>query len=95
MPKKLAEAGVRLCNTANKRATARELFESIAAELGGVFESPSEVRFIVNDRAGHGGAGTVPMACTWVKTIWESQRRARSMGGGKWVGVSTHNVEQV
>lgn len=88
----LAEAGVGLVQYRAKRATARELFEtsrSLVERLGA-----KGVRVIVNDRADvaamtnaggvHVGQGDLPP---------EDARKI--CGAGRWVGVSTHNVEQV
>ncbi len=88
---KLAEAGVRLLQYRNKSASSRILFESsrrIASLL-----IPRGVTFVVNDRADVAylaGASGVHVGQEDLGV-----EAARSVvGGGKLVGVSTHNLEQ-
>ena len=86
----LAEAGVELIQYRDKLATPRRLFETcskLAARLRG------RARFIVNDRA------DVAVLCdaggVHVGQEDLSAEDARAIcGGGRWVGVSTHNIEQ-
>ena len=87
----LAAAGVRLMQYRNKTASARELLDtsrSLAALL-----SPLGVSFIVNDRpdvAVLAGADGVHVGQEDL-----AAEQARSLvGPNKWVGVSTHNLEQ-
>jgi thiamine-phosphate pyrophosphorylase len=87
----LAEAGVRLLQYRNKRAAARELWQrsrALAEELG-----PRDVVFVVNDRpdvAMLAGAQGVHVGQEDLEV--ESARRV--VGPEKWVGGSTHNLEQ-
>jgi len=89
--RRLAESGVRLLQYRNKTASTRELFEASRglAEL----LRPRGVRFIVNDRpdvAELAGADGVHLGQEDLGV-----EEARSVvGEGKWVGVSTHSVEQ-
>ena len=87
----LADAGVRLLQYRNKAASSRELLErsrTLAAEL-----LRREVAFLVNDRAdvaALAGASGVHVGQNDLGV-----EAARSLvGPGKWVGVSTHNLEQ-
>jgi thiamine-phosphate pyrophosphorylase len=88
----LAESGVELIQYRNKKAPSRELFEiskRLSAEL-----AHRGVRFIVNDRpdiallTGAGGVhvGQDDLAVEEARAI---------CGAGRWVGVSTHTLEQV
>ena len=89
--KSLVDAGVRLIQYRNKRASGRELFET-SRELA-TFLNPLGVQFIVNDRAdvvALVGAGGVHVG---QEDLGVEQARL-VMGGGKWVGVSTHNAGQ-
>lgn len=89
--KELADAGVRLIQYRNKRASGRELFET-ARELA-EYLNPLGVQFIVNDRAdvaAIAGAGGVHVG---QEDLGVEQAR-EVMGDGKWVGVSTHNAVQ-
>jgi thiamine-phosphate pyrophosphorylase len=88
---KLADAGVRLLQYRNKSASPRELFESsrrLSSQL-----APQGILFVVNDRADiaslsdatgvHVGQEDLSVeAARWV------------IGTEKWVGASTHNLEQ-
>jgi thiamine-phosphate pyrophosphorylase len=87
----LAEAGVRLMQYRNKTASARELLDtsrSLASLL-----SPLGVSFLVNDRpdvAMLAGADGVHVGQEDL-----AGKQARSLvGPKKWVGISTHNLEQ-
>jgi len=88
---KLAAAGVRLLQYRNKRASARELFES-SQRLSSLL-IPQGVTFVVNDRADvalAAGAGGVHVGQEDL-----GAEAARSViGDGKLLGVSTHNLEQ-
>jgi thiamine-phosphate pyrophosphorylase len=89
--KSLVDAGVRLIQYRNKRASGRELFET-SRELA-AFLNPLGVHFIVNDRAdvaALAGAGGVHVG---QEDLGVEQARA-VIGEGKWVGMSTHNVGQ-
>ena len=88
---KLVAAGVRLLQYRNKRASARELFES-SKQLSSLLIS-QHVTFVVNDRADvalAAGAGGVHVGQEDLGV-----EGARSViGDGKLLGVSTHNLEQ-
>jgi thiamine-phosphate pyrophosphorylase len=89
--RRLAEAGVRLIQHRNKKASARELFQR-SHELA-VLLRPYGVRFIVNDRpdvAYLSGADGVHVG---QEDLDVGQTR-RVIGREKWVGVSTHNLAQ-
>lgn len=87
----LADAGVRLLQYRNKTASSRELFDSakrLSAQL-----QPQGVSFVVNDRADV--AALVGAAGIHVGQKDLSVENARRVvGPSKWVGVSTHNLEQ-
>src|SRR5260370_22167893 len=87
----LAAAGVRLMQYRNKRASARELFES-SKRLSSLL-IPQGVTFVVNDRAD----GAFAAEASGVHVGQEDLRAeaARSViGAGKLIGVSTHNLDQ-
>ena len=87
----LVDAGVRLIQYRNKRASGRELFET-SRELA-EYLNPIGVHFVVNDRADVAvlaGAGGVHVG---QDDLGVEQARA-VMGDEKWVGVSTHNAGQ-
>src|SRR6267143_3351490 len=88
---KLADAGVRLLQYRNKSASSRELFESskrLASQL-----APQGVTFVVNDRADVASmAGAAGVHVGQDDLSVEAARRV--IGTEKWVGVSTHNLEQ-
>src|SRR6266850_7565731 len=88
---KLADAGVRLLQYRNKSASSRELFEAsrrLSSRL-----VPQGVWFLVNDRADV--ASVVDATGVHVGQGDLSTEAARQViGKGKWVGVSTHNLEQ-
>jgi thiamine-phosphate pyrophosphorylase len=89
--KSLVDAGVRLIQYRNKRATGRELFET-ARELA-EYLNPLGVQFIVNDRADVAalvGAGGVHVG---QDDLGVEQAREVE-GDGKLVGMSTHNAVQ-
>jgi thiamine-phosphate pyrophosphorylase len=87
----LATAGVRLLQYRNKRASARELFETSKKLL--LQLSPLGVSLVVNDRpdvAAVAGANGVHVGQEDLGV--EEVRRV--VGAEKLVGVSTHNLEQ-
>jgi thiamine-phosphate pyrophosphorylase len=89
--KSLVDAGVRLIQYRNKRASGRELFET-SRELA-EYLNPLGVEFIVNDRAdvaALAGAGGVHVG---QDDLGVEQARV-VMGAEKLVGVSTHNAGQ-
>jgi thiamine-phosphate pyrophosphorylase len=90
--KSLVDAGVCLVQYRNKRATARELFES-SQELAAFFK-PHQVRFIVNDRADVAALTDADGVHVGQEDLGVAEARA-VIGAGKWVGVSTHNEQQV
>jgi thiamine-phosphate pyrophosphorylase len=88
---RLAEAGVRLIQYRNKTAAARELFQR-SRELAEMLK-PLGVRFIMNDRpdvAYLSGADGVHVG----QDDLDVEQARRVIGKDKWVGVSTHNLEQ-
>src|ERR1700692_796296 len=89
--KSRVDAGVRLIQYRNKRASGRELFET-SRELA-EYLNPLGVQFIVNDRADVAvlaGASGVHVG----QDDLGVEQAHEVMGDGKWVGVSTHSVEQ-
>jgi thiamine-phosphate pyrophosphorylase len=91
IPEVLAESGVGLIQVRDKHASARELFEASKGLVDRLF--PKGVRVIVNDRpdvASMVGAGGVHVGQDDLPV--EAARAC--CGGGLWVGVSTHNLEQ-
>lgn len=94
----MAESGVELLQYRNKRATSRELFEasqSISAKLSRLSQlGRYEPRFIVNDRADI--ALLVNAQGVHVGQEDLSVEDARNVvGQDRWVGVSTHSLEQL
>ena len=91
IPEIIAESGVGLIQVRDKHASARSVFEAskdIVARL-----TPKGVRVVVNDRpdiAAMAGAGGVHVGQNDLPV--EAARAC--CGGGLWVGVSTHNLEQ-
>jgi len=88
---KLADAGVRLLQYRNKRASPRELFES-SRELVSLL-APLKVSVVVNDRADFAalaGANGVHVG----QEDLEVEKARQVVGTEKLVGVSTHNLEQ-
>jgi thiamine-phosphate pyrophosphorylase len=94
----MAESGVEILQYRSKHATSRQLFEicSVLARqwprLAG--NSPRAPRFIVNDRpdiAALTGAGGVHVG----QTDLGVEQAREIVGAQSWVGVSTHNLEQV
>ena len=88
----LANAGITLMQLRDKRSSARRIYDQardLAALLG-----PRGVRFIVNDRAdiaAMSGAGGVHVGQADVH-VEDARRLCRPP---QWVGVSTHNLEQL
>jgi thiamine-phosphate pyrophosphorylase len=88
----LAESGVELIQYRNKKATSRELFE-ISVRLSAALARRS-VRFVVNDRpdiallsaAGGVHVGQDDLGVEEARAICGSER---------WVGISTHTLDQV
>jgi thiamine-phosphate pyrophosphorylase len=94
----MAESGVEILQYRSKHATSRQLFEVCSALARrfppAVGKSPRALRFIVNDRpdiAALVGAGGVHVG---QDDLGVEQARAL-VGPQSWVGVSTHNLEQV
>jgi len=87
----LVDAGVRLLQYRNKRAAARQYFET-SRELA-EFLKPAGVQFIVNDRADVAALAGADGVHVGQDDLGVEQAR-EVMGTGKWVGVSTHNAEQ-
>ena len=88
---KLADAGVRLLQYRNKAASSRELFESsrrLSAQC-----VPQGVSFLVNDRADVASLADATGVHVGQEDLSAEDAR-QVMGTGKWVGVSTHNLEQ-
>ena len=91
IPEIIAESGVGLIQVRDKHASARSVFEAskeIVTRL-----TPKGVRVVVNDRpdiAAMAGAGGVHVGQDDLPV--EAARAC--CGGGLWVGVSTHNLEQ-
>jgi thiamine-phosphate pyrophosphorylase len=88
----LAKSGVELIQYRNKNISSRLLFERTASLLRHLRSFP--MRLIVNDRAdiaALAGAGGVHVG---QEDLPVGQARA-ICGPGRWVGVSTHTVEQV
>ncbi len=90
--KKLADAGVQLIQLRDKHAAPSNLYET-ARELSD-FLSPRGVRFILNDRPDI--AALVGAAGVHVGQEDLPVGDARKICGAlRWVGVSTHNIEQL
>lgn len=88
----LADSGVELMQYRNKLSNSRQLCEISLRFVQGLAAAP--VRFIVNDRPDIAiltGAGGVHVGQT---DLGVEQARA-ICGAGLWVGVSTHNLDQV
>ena len=90
--RRLADAGVRLIQYRDKQSSSRELFR-IAQALSGMAQA-HKFRFVMNDRADIdllSGAGGVNVGQDDLPV--EAARRV--CGPSCWVGVSTHNLEQL
>jgi thiamine-phosphate pyrophosphorylase len=93
---KLAGGGVRLLQLRAKRAPARQLFELSQALVGliGGSRTLRELKIIVNDRpdiAAIAGAGGVHVG----QEDLDVEAARKICASPLWVGVSTHNLEQV
>jgi len=88
---KLAAAGVRLLQYRNKRASARELFDS-AKQLSSLL-IPQGVTFVVNDRADVASAAKASGVHVGLEDL-EAEAARAVVGSNKLLGVSTHNLEQ-
>jgi thiamine-phosphate pyrophosphorylase len=91
IPETLAESGVGLVQVRDKHASARAVFEASKGLVARL--SQKDVRMIVNDRpdiAAMVGAGGVHVGQDDLPV--EAARAC--CGGGLWVGVSTHSLEQ-
>jgi thiamine-phosphate pyrophosphorylase len=88
---KLAAAGARLLQYRNKRASARELFES-SQRLASLL-IPQDVTFVVNDRADVALAAEASGVHVGQEDLGVETARS-VLGAGKLLGVSTHNLEQ-
>lgn len=87
----LASAGVQLLQYRNKGAAARELLDASRELVAGL--GPGRVSVVVNDRpdiAVLAGAAGVHVG---QDDLTVEQARA-IVGPGRWVGISTHNLEQ-
>jgi thiamine-phosphate pyrophosphorylase len=90
----LADAGVELFQYRDKHGTARKIQDTSAAILEQLAAAAHGARFIVNDRADVAaivGAGGVHVGQEDLPV--EAARKV--CGGAVWVGVSTHNLEQL
>jgi thiamine-phosphate pyrophosphorylase len=88
---RLAAAGVRLLQYRNKRASARELFESSKRLASSLI--PKGVAFVVNDRADVAAAAEAGGVHVGQEDLRVEAARS-VIGKGKLLGISTHNVEQ-
>jgi thiamine-phosphate pyrophosphorylase len=91
---RLAGAGLELFQYRDKRGSARRIQETSAALVERLASGTKGARFIVNDRADIAaivGAGGVHVGQEDLPV--EAARRI--CGGALWVGVSTHNLEQL
>src|ERR1700719_4588959 len=89
--KSLVDAGVRLIQYRNKRASGCELFET-SRELA-EYLNPIGVHFIVNDRADVTTLAGASGVHVGQDDLGVEQAR-EVIGDDKWVGVSTHNAGQ-
>ena len=88
---KLVDAGVRLLQYRNKRASTRELFES-SRELVSVL-APLKVSVVVNDRADVAALAGAKGVHVGQEDLGVEKVR-QVVGAEKLVGASTHNLEQ-
>jgi thiamine-phosphate pyrophosphorylase len=88
---KLADAGVRLLQYRNKSASSRQLFEA-AGRLSSLL-IPRGVSFVVNDRADVASLSGASGVHVGQEDLGVQAARF-VIGPSKWVGVSTHNLEQ-
>jgi thiamine-phosphate pyrophosphorylase len=96
--KMMAESGVEILQYRDKHATSRQLFEAcslLSRELSELAQrSPRAPRFIVNDRADIArlvGAGGVHVG----QTDLGVEQARDIVGPESWVGISTHNLDQL
>jgi thiamine-phosphate pyrophosphorylase len=87
----LAAAGVRLLQYRNKRASARELFQS-SKRLSSLL-IPKGVTFVVNDRADVAAAAEASGVHVGQEDLGAEAARP-VIGAEKLLGVSTHNLDQ-
>ena len=88
----LAESGVQLIQYRNKTGTSRQFFE-ISRQLSNIL-NPRGVRFIVNDRADIALLANAGGVHVGQEDLGVEEARA-ACGRDRWVGISTHNFEQV
>ena len=88
---KVVDAGVRLLQYRNKRASARELFES-SKRLSSLL-IPQGVTFVVNDRADVASAAEASGVHLGQEDLGAGAARS-VIGMGKLLGVSTHTLDQ-
>jgi len=88
---RLVAAGVRLLQYRNKRASARDLFDS-SKQLSSLLV-PQGVTFVVNDRADVAALAGANGVHVGQEDLGVEEAR-QVVGEGKIVGVSTHNLEQ-
>jgi len=88
---KLMEAGVRLLQYRDKQASSRDLYEN--ARVLAASAERAGCRFIVNDRADVAYLAGATGIHIGQEDIGAEQAR-RIMGPERWVGCSTHNLEQ-
>lgn len=87
----LADAGVRLMQLRDKRVAARQVFAT-SRELAAAL-CPAGVKFLLNDRpdiAAISGASGVHVG----QDDLPPEDARRMVGRARWVGVSTHNLQQ-
>jgi thiamine-phosphate pyrophosphorylase len=88
---KLADAGVRLLQYRNKTASSRQLSES-ASRLASLL-IPRGVSFVVNDRADIASLSGATGVHVGQEDLGVQEARC-VIGPDKWVGISTHNLDQ-
>jgi thiamine-phosphate pyrophosphorylase len=91
---RLVGAGVELFQYRGKRESARKIQETSATLIGRLGAAGKGTRFIVNDRADIAaivGAGGVHVG----QEDLPGEAARKICGGRLWVGVSTHNLEQL
>jgi thiamine-phosphate pyrophosphorylase len=89
--RELAAAGVRLMQYRNKSAHARELLD-VSRELVSIL-APYGASLMVNDRADIAAMADAQGVHVGQDDL-EVEKVRGVVGAGKWVGVSTHNLEQ-
>ena len=91
IPEMLAENGIGLIQVRDKNASSRAVFEASKGLVARL--SPENVRVIINDRpdiAAMVGAGGVHVG----QEDLPVEEARKICGPSRWVGVSTHNLEQ-